>query len=342
MNREQIKDILQRARYDRDSMPYAAVAVNSEDHRALRKDPFLGFGHDHNVSAAPASGAIGGVPLIVVDSDEDLSNLIQDAAKSGERVLVASKSFGEGQPESNATSGPGLIFHAISKIKSEVEPVAKKRVGNAGNDDWAFRGIEDIYDSVQPVFARYGVFSVPEVVDRQLIERVSGGRGGAAYQATHVVLRVKHTYYAEDGSSVSTIVDTEGLDTGDLATRKALTAAHHHSICQLLMLPYGMVDSEEDAGQHSQDGKLFITQEKYEKLKRDWYSVHKANLQGKTKPIVQSEFHGWVTDSVGEPFDPRSLKMWSEGDYERCLTRLEMDRRRMSVESGEKSSAKED
>ena len=50
-------------------------------------------------------------------------------------------------------------------------------------------------------------------------------------------MKVKHPYYAKDGSSVSSIVVAEGMDTGDKASNKALAIAMKYSMFQVFCIP---------------------------------------------------------------------------------------------------------
>ena len=56
------------------------------------------------------------------------------------------------------------IYSAISKAMGEIGAIGK----NSKNSQQGFmyRGIDAIYNALQPVMVRYGIFAVPEVLVR--------------------------------------------------------------------------------------------------------------------------------------------------------------------------------
>lgn len=91
-----------------------------------------------------------------------------------------------------------------------------------------FRGIDDVYNAIQPLLAKHGVFCTPEVLEITRSEKLT--KTGAVM--TYTLMKIKYTYFAEDGSSVSCIVFGEGADSGDKSSAKAMAIAHKYSILQ--------------------------------------------------------------------------------------------------------------
>ena len=61
---------------------------------------------------------------------------------------------------------------------------------------------------------------------------------------------MKFTFYATDGSNVSTQARGEGMDSGDKASNKAMAVAHKYALTQTFTIPYeGMVDPDSDSHQ---------------------------------------------------------------------------------------------
>ena len=85
-----------------------------------------------------------------------------------------------------------------------------------------YRGIDDVMNVFQPLLAEAGVFIVPEVLESKREDRQTAKGGNLIYS----VLKMKYTFYATDGSSVSAIVIGEGMDSGDKASNKAMARAH--------------------------------------------------------------------------------------------------------------------
>lgn len=122
------------------------------------------------------------------------------------------------------------IHEAITAIMSEGYAVTKtKRNEKQG---FMYRGIDDVMNTFQPLLAKHHVFVVPEVLEIQRHERTTKS-GTLLYS----ILKVKYTFYADDGSSVSAVVIGEGMDSGDKASNKALAIAMKYAMFQVFCIP---------------------------------------------------------------------------------------------------------
>ena len=125
----------------------------------------------------------------------------------------------------------GNIYRAITDIMSEGYAITKdKRNAQQG---FQYRGIDDVLNTFQPLLAKHHVFVVPEVLDQQRQERTTGKGGSLLYS----LLRMRYTFYAEDGSSVSAVVVGEGMDSGDKASNKAMSVAMKYAMFQVFCIP---------------------------------------------------------------------------------------------------------
>lgn len=125
---------------------------------------------------------------------------------------------------------PG-IHEAIAAIVRETDAITKDRRNT--QQGYQFRGIDDVYNAIHPLFARHGVFSVPTVTAERTEERTTKNGSALIYR----VLTVKYTFYAADGSSIESVVMGEGMDSGDKASNKAMAVAHKYALMQLLAIP---------------------------------------------------------------------------------------------------------
>ena len=120
---------------------------------------------------------------------------------------------------------------------------AMKKVGAIGKDSTAtnlngkqmykFRGIDAVYNALNPVMSELGLFICPEVLEQTREERKSSSGGNLIYS----VLRIRFTMYAPDGSNVSCVVIGEGMDSGDKASNKAMSVALKYACFELFMIP---------------------------------------------------------------------------------------------------------
>lgn len=96
-----------------------------------------------------------------------------------------------------------------------------------------YRGIDDVYNALHSLMARHGVFCTTECLDRWREERTTPKGGVLAFTVT----RIKFTFWAEDGSCVSSVIDGEGMDSGDKSTNKSLAIAHKYALLQAFCIP---------------------------------------------------------------------------------------------------------
>jgi len=137
------------------------------------------------------------------------------------------------------------IFELIPKVMAEVGAIEKGRKNTQQN--YAFRGIDDVFAAFQGPLAKHSVFYVPEVLDKQVTERES--RNGATL--IYTTLTVAYTFYAPDGSNVRAVVVGEAMDSADKSSNKAMSAALKYALLQIFCVP----TESEDADAHSHDLK---------------------------------------------------------------------------------------
>jgi hypothetical protein len=137
----------------------------------------------------------------------------------------------ETKTETKKTSSVGLIYTAIPAIMSEIPSICKDRKNDSQH--YSFRGIDDVYNAVNPILAKHGVFMRADVVDIKREERPSKSGGIMAF----VQVRVCYSFVASDGSFVSTDSLGEGMDSGDKATPKAMSIAQKYAILQMFAIP---------------------------------------------------------------------------------------------------------
>lgn len=123
------------------------------------------------------------------------------------------------------------IHEAIIGIMKDVGAVGKDKKNT--QQGFAFRGVDDAMNATHELFAKHGVFVVPQVLDRVREERTTKA-GGAMFST---VCRVKYTFFAADGSFIDAIIDGEGMDTADKSTSKAQAIAFKYALFQVLDIP---------------------------------------------------------------------------------------------------------
>lgn len=134
------------------------------------------------------------------------------------------------------TSNRPLIYKKMSDVMREIGAIGKDQKNQA--QGFKFRGIDQFVNALYPALTRNGVFMAPRALrhDQEIKEVVrSNGKSGVD---KHVSIMMEYTFYAEDGSSVVIgPVPAEGLDSGDKATNKALSAALKYALIQTFSIP---------------------------------------------------------------------------------------------------------
>ena len=125
----------------------------------------------------------------------------------------------------------GLIGQAMKKIRAIGKD--STATNQSGKQMYKFRGIDAVYNALNPVMGELGLFICPEVLEQTREERKTMNGGTLIYS----ILKVKFTMYAPDGSNVSCVVIGEGMDSGDKASNKAMSIALKYMMFQLFMIP---------------------------------------------------------------------------------------------------------
>ncbi len=144
---------------------------------------------------------------------------------------------------------PPLIFRTMSAVMDEVGAVGKGQRNK--QQGFSYRGIDDVYNALHAAMAKHQVFTTSEIVNVSREERTTAK--GAVLLYTQI--RIRYTFWTVDGSSVSTEVQGEGMDSGDKSSNKAMAVAHKYALLQAFMIPTEQVDpdgeSHEVAPRHS-------------------------------------------------------------------------------------------
>ena len=134
------------------------------------------------------------------------------------------------------------IYEALTAVMRDCGAVGKD--SKNPQQGYKYRGIDAVMNAVNPALTKNRVFVAPEVLEMTREERTTG-RGTLLIYS---VAKVKYTFYAEDGSSITAVVIGEGMDSGDKSMNKAMSAAFKYALFQVLCIPTEeMIDSEVDS-----------------------------------------------------------------------------------------------
>lgn len=125
------------------------------------------------------------------------------------------------------------IYESIAAIQSDVDFIGKDKQVQSGGT-YKYRGVDQVLNTLHPLFAKHKVFAVPEVLEIMERELRKTAKGG---EVLYQVLKVKYTFYAEDGTSISAIVVGEAMDSGDKVSNKCMSVAYKYACFQILSIP---------------------------------------------------------------------------------------------------------
>ena len=123
------------------------------------------------------------------------------------------------------------IYESIAKCMEEIGAVGKDDVNK--QQGFKYRGIDAVMNAINPALVKNRVFIVPEVLEQQRQERTTKNGTALIYS----ILRIKYTFFAEDGSHIEAITVGEGMDSGDKATNKAMAIAFKYACFQVFCIP---------------------------------------------------------------------------------------------------------
>ena len=124
-----------------------------------------------------------------------------------------------------------LIFEKIPAIMQEVSVIEKSRKN--ASQGYSFRGIDDMYNELHGLFAKHKVFFTSRVLNAEREERINKAGNVMVY----TFMDIEFTFYAEDGTSISSVMRGEAMDTGDKASSKAASSALKYALMQIFMIP---------------------------------------------------------------------------------------------------------
>lgn len=129
----------------------------------------------------------------------------------------------------------------MAAIQKEIDAIGKNQV-NKGQG-FNFRGVDAVYNALHPLLSKHEVFTTSTIINSLRELKVTSNGGTLIYS----IIDVKFTFWATDGSNVSTEAKGEGMDSGDKASNKAMAVAHKYALTQTFTIPYeGMPDPDSE------------------------------------------------------------------------------------------------
>lgn len=127
------------------------------------------------------------------------------------------------------------VYAAISGVASALaEQGIRKEKKQGSQVNYAFRGIDDIYNALAPELVKNKLLILPRYTERTCVERTSKS-GGALF---YITVRGDFDFVStEDGSTHTVTTYGEAMDSGDKATNKAMSIAYKYAAFQAFCIP---------------------------------------------------------------------------------------------------------
>lgn len=127
------------------------------------------------------------------------------------------------------------VYAAISGVAAQLAEQGIQKGKKQGSQvNYAFRGIDDVYNALAPALVKHKLVILPRYTERTCVERQSKS-GGALF---YITVRGDFDFVStEDGSTHSVTTYGEAMDSGDKATNKAMSIAFKYAAFQAFCIP---------------------------------------------------------------------------------------------------------
>lgn len=204
---------------------------------------------------------------------------------------------------------PGIHARMVA-IMRDLGAIGKDKKNEA--QGFKYRGIDDVYNAINPILAKHGVYMAAQIVEKSREERTNHKGTVLAFTC----LRMRYRFTAEDGSHVETEAEGEGMDSGDKSSNKAMAVAHKYALLQTFCIPTQDLD-DPDAHVHEVSAKPSPAQASHTDNPdvtdgvKNWCDQAKAKIDGfKTLP----DLHVWLEENEAalDRLKKKALPSWSD------------------------------
>ncbi|MBF5091944.1 hypothetical protein F1640_18485 [Novosphingobium sp. NBM11] len=139
------------------------------------------------------------------------------------------------------------VYIKIAQVQAELAKTGISKSRQNTQQNYQYRGIDEIYNELSPLLAQYGLCILPRMKSREVTERKTS-RGGVLF---YVMVEAEFDFIAiEDGSTHVVRTYGEAMDSADKATNKAMSAAYKYAVMMSFAIPTEG-DNDADATTHT-------------------------------------------------------------------------------------------
>ena len=220
------------------------------------------------------------------------------------------------------------IFQRMAAITAELGVVAKNTNVNAGSKN-AYKAVSerDILDAVKPLEEKYGVYSYPSnrvILESDTLENEKNYNGNVQ-KTTSFFTRVQTEYtflnIDKPEERFTTIVFSEGIDSGDKGSGKAMTYADKYALMKAYKISTGddpdQNASEENRYTRSGNGNRG-NQGGYGGYQGQYQGGYQGQYQGGNQPIYGNGNRGYQPPAPPTPPVPPQPQQEGPGIKIQC------------------------
>lgn len=170
------------------------------------------------------------------------------------------------------------LVERLSAIAAELSADGIAKTRNNQQQNYKFRGIDDVYNALSRSLSKHGVVIIPNVLSREQVERVTKTGGVLFYTSVQV------EYLITDGETeLKAVTYGEAMDSADKSTNKAMSAAYKYMALQLFCIPTeGDNDADNTTPEPVQPRKAPIQQQQHDSVNHN---------SKKLKPMDKATFN---------------------------------------------------
>lgn len=146
------------------------------------------------------------------------------------------------------TPKPTNVYAKIAAVQAELAKIGitKSRKNLTPGQNYNFRGIDEVYNTLSPLMAEKGLCILPRILSRTVSERQTKN-GGTLFVA---VVEAEFDFVSADDGSIHVVRSYgEAMDSSDKATNKAMSAAYKYMALMTFAIPTEG-DNDADATTH--------------------------------------------------------------------------------------------
>lgn len=149
---------------------------------------------------------------------------------------------------SKIEAAPVSVYAKIAAVQAELAKIGitKSRKNLTPGQNYNFRGIDEVYNTLSPLMAEKGLCILPRILSRTVSERQTKN-GGTLFVA---VVEAEFDFVSADDGSIHVVRSYgEAMDSSDKATNKAMSAAYKYMALMTFAIPTEG-DNDADATTH--------------------------------------------------------------------------------------------